>query len=100
MLLSLPRSSHWQSLETQCKLFQSCLVLKKYKALLLCLVFGGTYHNEDPLTTEETYHMLTAKLLRNKGTDVFETTRQAYLVAFEGLHQLDQHLRSLTERHG
>ena len=53
----------------------------------------GTYHNEDPL-------MFTAKLLRNKGTDIFETTRQAYPVAFEGLHRLDQPLRSLTERHG
>ena len=62
--------------------------------------FWGTYHNEDPLTTEEPYHMFTAKLLRNKGTDIFETTRQAYPVAFEGLHHLDQPLRSLTERHG
>ena len=53
-----------------------------------------------PVKPTKCTFILTAQLLGNKGTDIFETTRQAYLVTFEGLQNLDQHLRSVAERHG
>ena len=61
------------------------------------------YYNEDPRRTHKMHLknlMLTAQLLGNIGTDIFETTRQAYLVTFEGVQNLDQHLRSVAEQHG